>query len=468
MGNTVVTETAAEQAAIPRLRRVLGLWDLIFYGIVVIQPMAAVPLFGIGQKLSNGHMVTTILIAMLAMMLTASSYGRMASVYPVAGSAYTYVGRGLNAHLGFVTGWLIFLDYLIVPVTGIIYSSLTVQRVLTPFLPQLSPRLMFALLASFFAATITALNLRGIRTAAKANIGLLFVMSVVIILFMLLAVRYLFHLEGWAGVLSWEPFYNVRTFHIPSIATATSFAALTYIGFDSVTTLAEDVHNPRRNILLATVTVCVFTGVFSGMQIYLGQLVWPNWRSFPNLETAFMDVTRRVGGPLLFDAIAVILVVSNFGAALSGQIGAARLLFSMGRDSVLPKSVFAYLDPKKKNPVFNILIIGVLAFIGAMVLSYELAAECLNFGAFLGFMGVNLAAFREFYLRRKGGQGRRFFVDALVPIAGFLFCLAIWGSLPLPAKIAGSCWLVVGVVYDAVRTRGFRTKPTMVYFSDLG
>lgn len=146
-----------------------------------------------------------------------------------------------------------------------------------------------------------------------------------------------------------------------------------------MTTLAEDVHNPRRNILLATVSVCVFTGIFGGLQIYLGQLVWPNWHTFPNLETAFMDVTRRVGGPILFSAIAVILVVSNFGAALSGQIGAARLLFGMGRDNVLPKSVFAYLDPNKKNPTYNILIISVLVFVGAMALNYELAAECLNF-----------------------------------------------------------------------------------------
>jgi amino acid transporter len=237
-------------------------------------------------------MVTTILIAMLAMMLTASSYGRMASLYPVAGSAYTYVSRGLNSHLGFVTGWLIFLDYLIVPVTGVIYSSLTVQRVLTPFLPQLPPRLLFALLASLVTATMPALNLRGIHSAAKTNMGLLFIMSVVIILFIVLAIRYLFQLQGWAGVFSWEPFYDSQTFHIPSIATATSFAALTYIGFDSVTTLAEDVHNPRRNILLATVSVCVFTGIFGGLQIYLGQLVWPNWHTFPNLETAFMDVTR--------------------------------------------------------------------------------------------------------------------------------------------------------------------------------
>jgi amino acid transporter len=461
-------ETATDRTPIPRLRRVLTLWDLIFYGIVVIQPIAAVPLFGIGQKLSDGHMVTTVLIAMLAMMLTASSYGRMASLYPVAGSAYTYVGRGLNTHLGFVTGWLIFLDYLIVPVTGIIYSSLTVQRILAPFLPQLPARLLFSLLAAFFAAAITALNLRGIRSTARANIVLLFVMMLVILLFMGLAIRYIFHLQGWAGMFSLVPFYDSRTFRLPAIATATSFAALTYIGFDSVTTLAEDAYNPRRNILLATVTVCLFTGIFSGLQIYLGQLVWPGWRTFPNLETAFMDVTMRVGGLTLFEAMAIVLVVSNFGAALSGQIGAARLLFSMGRDNVLPKSVFAYLDPEKKNPSRNILIIGLLAFIGALVLSYELAAECLNFGAFLGFMGVNLAAFREFYFRGRGERERRFFVDAVLPIAGFLFCLAIWVSLPMPAKIAGTCWLVVGVIYDGVQTRGFRRQPTMVDFSDLG
>jgi amino acid transporter len=175
-----------------------------------------------------------------------------------------------------------------------------------------------------------------------------------------------------------------------------------------------------------------------------------------------------VGGPILFSAIAVILVVSNFGAALRGQIGAARLLFGMGRDNVLPKSVFAYLDPNKKNPTYNILIISVLVFVGAMALNYELAAECLNFGAFLGFMGLNLAAFREFYLRRGRGPERRFIIDALIPIAGFLFCLAIWVSLPLPAKIVGGCWLLVGLTYDAIQIHGFRREPTMVDFSDLG
>ena len=99
----------------PRFKRVLTLWDLIFYGIVLIMPIAPIPLFGIAQQLSRGHFVTTILIAMVAMMLTAVSYGRMAALYPTAGSAYTYVGRGLHPHLGFITGWAMILDYVIQP-----------------------------------------------------------------------------------------------------------------------------------------------------------------------------------------------------------------------------------------------------------------------------------------------------------------------------------------------------------------
>jgi len=109
--NTSATSTEAP----PRLKRVLTLWDLILYGIVLIMPIAPVPLFGVAQKLSDGHAVTTILLAMLAMLLTAFSYGRMAAVYPSAGSAYTFVGYGLNPHLGFLAGWAMFLDYLIVP-----------------------------------------------------------------------------------------------------------------------------------------------------------------------------------------------------------------------------------------------------------------------------------------------------------------------------------------------------------------
>ena len=452
--NTSSSSTEAR----PHFKRVLTLWDLILYGIVLIMPIAPVPLFGVVQKLSDGHAVTTILLSMLAMLLTAFSYGRMAAVYPSAGSAYTFVGYGLNPHLGFLAGWAMFLDYLIVPLICTVYGTLTVQR--------LVPEVPYAVLAAAFAGSMTLINLRGIRTTARTNFVLCTIMTAVILVFIVLALRFLFHQQGWHGVFSTQPFYNPTTFHASSLAVGTSVAALTYIGFDGITTLAEDAVNPRRNVLLATVSVCLFTGIFGGLQIYLAQRVWPDYHTFPNLETAFMDVIRVVGGKVLFQALAFILIIANLGSGLSGQAGLSRLLFGMGRDNVIPRRFFAYLDPKRNTPSLNILMVGLIAFLGAIVLNYERAAELINFGAFLAFMGVNAAALREFYLPPSCRASRRLFGDAVAPVLGLIFCFAIWVSLPTPAKVVGGCWFVVGTVYDAVKTRGFKEHPAQIDFRE--
>ena len=443
---------------IPRLRRVLGAWDLILYGIVAVTPSAPVTVFGLALVMSQGHAVDTILVAMVAMVLTGFSYGRMAALYPAAGSAYTYVGRGLNPHLGFLAGWAMLLDYVIIPVFCVIYGSLSIQR--------LFPHVPFAVWSAFIAGAITYLNLRGIRSTARANQVLVGLMMIVLLSFIFLSIRYVIHQHGWDSLFSIEPFYNPRTFHLGSLATATSFAALTYLGFDSVTTLAEDVHNPRRNVLLATVLVCAFTGVFGGLLVYLAQIAWPDYSTFSNIETAFMDVTLRVGGPLLFQAMAVLLVVANIGAGLTGQVGAARLLFGMGRDNVLPRRIFSYLDPKRNTPTRNIWLIGILAFAGAQFMTYELTAEILNFGAFLGFIGVNVATVWQFYVLDQSGRKKNFFADALVPGLGAMFCLAIWWGLAMPAKIAGTIWFAVGLIHAGIRTRGFRSRPEMIDFSE--
>jgi putrescine importer len=443
----------------PHLRRVLGLWDLIIYGIVLIQPIAAIGLFGIASKGSRGHMVLTLLIAMVAMMLTAISYGRMASLYPSAGSAYTYVGKGLNTYLGFMVGWAMFLDYLIVPVINTVYGSLTLQR--------LMPGVPFFVWVILFVSVITFLNLRGIRTTARSNELLITVMVVVIGMFIVLAIRYIFQGQGWSGLFSYKPFYNPETFNFGAVMTATSFAALTYIGFDGVTTLAEDVKNPRRNMLLAPVLVCLFTGLFSGLQIYLAQQVWPDYSSFPNLETAFYDVCRRVGGTFLFNAVAIILFIACLGSGLAGQVGAARLLFAMGRDGALPGKVFSRLSSKNATPVNNILIMGILTVLVSMLLSYQNAAELLNFGAFLAFMGVNIAAFRQFFFLRSPGEKRNIIYDMILPSLGFLFCFSIWIKLPSPAKIMGGIWFLAGLIYLIFRTRGFNKKPVILDFKDV-
>lgn len=449
----------------PRLRRTLTLWDLIFYGIVLIQPIAPVPLYGVAQKLSDGHFVTIILIALFAMLITAVSYGRMGALYPTAGSAYTYVGRGLNPHLGFLAGWAMILDYLLQPLINTVWISTALHE---RYLPQIP----YIVWAALIAGIMTVLNLAGVKSSARANKVLLAVMSVVVALFVVLAVRYLWHGQGWAGLFSTEPLYNPKTFNAHKILTATSFAALTYIGFDGVTTLAEDVENPRRNVLLAVVLTCIFAGVCSAFEAYLGARVWPDWRSFPDLVTAFMDVCRRVGGLFLFNAMGAILIVAAFGSGLTGTLGAARLLFGMGRDGVLPKKVFGYLKPGSNTPTYNILLIGGAAFLGAVLLNYigsayEHAGELLNFGAFLAFMGVNFACFWQFtVIAKKSGNQSNILKDTILPLIGFAFCGLIWWNLNNLAKTVGGIWFAVGIIYVGFKTNWFRSAPVIIDFRE--
>jgi amino acid transporter len=268
------------------------------------------------------------------------------------------------------------------------------------------------------------------------------VTTAVISAFIVLAVRYL----GAGGLVSALPFYDPATFRLSTVLTATSVAALTYGGFDGVTTLAEEVENPRRNVMLAAVGVVLFTGIFGGLQIYLAQLVWPDYKTFGNLETAFLDVSRKVGGEWMFQSLAVVLIVASFGSGLTAQTGVARLLYSMGRSGALP-GVFARLDGRTASPVGNVLLVGVLACAGALVLNYERSAELINFGAFLAFMGVNAAVMRQTGLGVWAGK--------IWPALGFLFCLSIWLNLSGPAMVMGGGWFAAGLVcYLVQRRRG--------------
>jgi len=453
-----------------KLRRVLTLGDLVIYGIVLIQPVAALPLFGHANDISRGHAVTTILIAMIAMVFTAISYGRMASRYPAAGSAYTYVGKALNPHLGFIAGWCMFMDYLLVPILCVIYTSVTAHHLL-PFVP-------YSLWIFVFAGGFTLLNLNGIKVASRANWIMMVVMSAVVFWFMAAAARYVWNIQGPKGLFTIQPFYRPETFSWSAIGSGTALAALTYIGFDGLTTLSEEVENPRRNVLLAAVLTCLITGIWSGLQVYLAQVSWPDWSSFVHgtageaartnaLDTAIMAVAKRVGGNGLDAALSLILLVGSVGSGVTGQIGAARLLYGMGRDKVLPRTFFAHLDRKHAGPSWNILFIGVLTLIGAAVLNYEESARLINFGAFLAFIGVNIASIREHFFHAPKTL-RSFLLNFMPPALGAIVGLLIWKSLPLKTFFIGGAWMAIGIFYLAFRTSGFRKKTMMVDFSDKG
>jgi len=389
----------------------------------------------------------------------------MGTLYPTAGSAYTYVGKGLNPHLGFLAGWAMILDYLLQPLINTVWISTALHERYVQQVP-------FVVWALLIAGIMTILNLIGVKASANTNKVLLAVMTVVVAAFIVLAIKFLYGGQGWSGLFSLQPIYDPKTFDWTKIRTATSFAALTYIGFDGVTTLAEDVENPQRNVLLAVVLTCIFAGVCSGVEAYLGARVWPDWRSFPEETTAFMDICRRVGGVVMFNAMGVILIVAAFGSGLTGTLGAARLLFGMGRDGVLPKKFFGYLKPGSSTPTYNILLIGGVAFAGAELLyhignAYEHAGELLNFGAFLAFTGVNLACFWQFtVLAQWKGVKWRLIQDAVLPLTGFLVCGYIWWNLNHLAKTVGGIWFAIGILYVGYKTNWFRSAPVMIDFSD--
>jgi putrescine importer len=431
-----------------RLKRTLSLWDLVFYGIVLIQPTAPMPLFGVVSQEARGHVVTTVLIAMCAMLFTAISYGRMARAYPSAGSAYTYVGREIHSGLGFVTGWSMAMDYMLNPIICTIWCSKAALNIL--------PEVPYAAWAIFFALLFTGLNLRGVKATARTNEVLVIAMGVVIVYFFVAAARFILHQHGISYT---RPFYDPATFAWSRISTGTSIAVLTYIGFDGISTLSEEVRDPRRNILLATVLTCLITGVLATLEVYAGQLVWPDYRTYPDVDTAFVHVAGRAGGAILFQVVNMTLLVATIGSGMGSQLAAARLLYGMGRDNTIPRGFFGAIAARTGVPRNNVLFTGALALAGAFAMSYQLGAELLNFGAFIAFMGVNAAAFMHYWLRGN----RRSIGAFLPPLLGFLICFYIWTSLRAPAKIAGGIWLAIGIVYAAIKTNGFREA---IVFSD--
>ena len=437
--------TPATTAAAPKLRRALGLWDLILYGMIVIQPTAPMPVYGVMTQRAHGHAVTTVLIAMVAMLFTAISYGRMARAYPSAGSAFTYVGREIHPALGYVTGWSMAMDYMINPIVCTILCS--------KFALNFVPEIPYPLWVLCFALLFTGLNLFGIRTSARISDGLAAGMGVVIAIFLVEAARYVFSSPHDGLAFFTRPFYDPHTFSTGAVLGGTSLAVLTYIGFDGISTLSEEAENPRSNILLATVLVCLITGILASVEVYAAQLVWPGW-SFPDVDTAYVHVAGRAGGLWLFGLINVTLLVATVGSGMGSQLGAARLLYGMGRGNAIPKSFFGAIEPKRRIPRNNVLFVGALALAGAYILSFERAAELLNFGALLAFMGVNASAFVRYHLRTSQKTWSGF----VSPIAGFVVCLLLWLNLSRPAKIAGSLWMVLGIAYGAVRTRGFKAE----------
>jgi putrescine importer len=443
------TGAAATQTG---LRRTLTLWDLILYGMIVLQPVAPMSAFGALSDRGRGHVVTAVLIAMVAMMATAISYGRMAQVYPSAGSAFTYVAREIHPAAGYITGWSMVMDYIVNPLICTVWCAGQAHE----FLPQILISGWKVLLPIwawkiFFAVVFTLLNLQGIKTSAKVNAGLTTAMSFVVVVVFVSAIRYIVGHPHNDPQFFTRPFYDPSTFTTGNLFGCTSLAVLTYIGFDAISTLSEEAENPKRNILIATVMTCLVIGILSASEVYIAQLIWPASRPFPNQDLAYVYAAAVTWAPL-FKIVGFTLLIANFGSGMGAQIGAARLLYGMGRSNALPKSFFGAVDAKHHIPRNNVIFIGVIVLIGAFFLTFEQGIGLLNFGALIAFMGVNAAAFMRYFVR--GTQKKA--VNFVPPVLGFFICLGLWWNLSVRARILGGIWMAMGIAFGIWKTRWFR------------
>jgi len=442
---------AAGATGLPTLKRVLSRRDLILYGLVILTPTAPYPVYGIVQQTSNGHAALSYLVAMLAMLFTAASYGKMSGAFPSAGSTYTYAQQALNAHVGFLAGWAMILDYFLIPLLSVVYAALTANRLL-PQVPYWAWAVLFTLL-------ITLINVRGIRVTAQAGNVMMALMTACAALFVVVATRFVVIHHGAGRLFAPEVLYNPHTFGMRPLMLGAAIASLSYIGFDAISTLAEDTIHPQRDISIATVLVCLIQTVFCVVTVYLAALVWPDFHSYPESETVILDIGRVAGGAWMMGFITFILLVAGLASALTGQAGASRLLLGMGRDGVISQRIFAHVDPRFSTPDRGIYLMGAVSLVGSLLMRFQLVVELLNFGAFVGFILVNLSVIRHFYLRLGRRTGIEFFTSLIFPLAGAAVCSYVWWNLSLKARLAGFGWLALGVIYLAVITRGFRVAP---------
>ena len=432
-----MTDTTTQRG----LRRSLRLSDLVLYGIILIQPTAPMPVFGVVQTTAHGHVVTAILLAMVAMLFTSISYGRMAQIHPQGGSAFLYVGKEVHLGAGYITGWCLVMDYVLNPLICTIWCS----RAAINFLPGI-PYVAWAI---FFAALFTVINCVGVETSARINRGMAIALGIVIVLVLGAAVRWLIHLPAITPQFLLAPFYDPSQFQLKGLLRGTSIAVLTYIGFDGISTLSDEAVAPSRDIPRAIIFTCLLTGVLAAIEVYVAQLAWPATLAFPDIDTAYVHVVQRFGGAALFIIVNSALLLATIGSGMASQLGAARLLYAMGQDGALPRTFFGSVSLKNRVPRNNVLLIGAISLAGALLFSYALGTELLNYGALLAFMGVNLACILHAVRQRRQDLWRWVIPSAF----GLLTCFLLWLNLSPLALTVGTVWAISGVVLWLVRRR---------------
>ncbi len=419
------------------LKRSLSLFDLLVYGLVFIVPVAPFTVYGIVFNAAKGMVPLVYLVGLVAMLFTALSYRTMSEAFPIAGSVYTYAARSIGPGVGFLAGWAILLDYLLLPSLNYIACAVAIASVV----PQIPEAVWIVGMIAFS----TVVNFFGIEATTKINFVLLGVQMVILALLVVLCLVGLAHHTVGAH-FSLKPFYNPAAFTPQLIFSALSLAVLSFLGFDAVSTLSEEVKGGPKLIGRATIlSLCLCAFLFI-VQTYLGSLFVLDRTSFaPGLPTygAFYDISEIIGGPVFKFIVAIPgVVLSGIAGALVAQAATARILYGMARDRKLPQPL-AYVHPVHKVPQRAIFLVAIvtLAIALAMLSRLELLTSIVSFGALIGFLTVHISVVAHFIVRNKSRDWLRHLV---LPAIGFLIVAYVLYSADVNSKIVGLAWLAVG------------------------
>ncbi|WP_342245022.1 APC family permease [Pseudomonas sp. OTU5201] len=435
------------------LRRILGLPALVFFGLVYMVPLTIFTTYGVVTEMTGGRTALAYVVTLLAMIFTALSYSFMVRRYPIAGSAYSYTSLSFGPSVGFLAGWSLLLDYLFLPMI----NYLVIGLFLNIAFPEV-PAWVFVVSA---IGLVTVLNVLGISSVSGMSNLIVAAQVIFVLVFLAMAGKSLFG----APIDFTAPFIGDGS--QPGLAPLMAGAAvlcLSFLGFDAVSTLAEEARDPKRDIPRAIIITTLCAGVLFFVLSLVAQLVFPG-SSFKDVDAAANEVMLQAGGQFLAAFFTATYVAGAAGSALASQASVSRILYSMGRDGILPRRLFATLSARFHTPTVAILIVSLVSLL-AVVIDLATLASMISFGALVAFSAVNLAVIRTHLFDgrpRRPGDLLRY---GLVPLIGFALIAWLWTSLSGLTLAIGLGWFAIGLAYLAAQTGGFRRKAPQVQFSE--
>jgi amino acid transporter len=445
------TETGYKE----ELKRSFDLKALVVFGLVTISPIGPMLVYGEITPASGGMPSLAYVFGLIAMLFPAICYVRMSKEFPIAGGIYSFVQRGTgNPFLAFIIGWVTLVDYALVPACLCAFGG--------AWLNMAIPAIPVYVWTWLFLLTILLINSRGVKITSRANFVLFGIEVLAILIFVIFAIKYTIVDGGGLGGFSVEPFFQADTFSFTAVSGATAIAIFSFLGYDALATMSEDTLNPKKTVGRAMMIVLVILTVLFILQSYFAYIAHPEYADL-SIEAAWLEIMQEIGGDFNYLLwLATGILAFSLALTMNVQSAASRLLYAMARDDTLPASGFlAKISSKSKVP-FNAMIVITLVNGVAALLPPNLLVHLINFGAIIAFMFINVTVFIYFFIRKKERGGAGMLRNLLIPAIGAALMTWLLVNLGNEALLLGGCWIVLGIVIIAVKTKGFKEAPPVM------